>query len=111
NRAHPVHPAHAGGQFKRTQNIVHWITVGVTSVGALRLPGSNHAAPVLSRELIPSGAAGKAAGQDSVQPLFQQRRTAPRIERMLKNDHLMLTQEILLMGNIDKKIWVVRIKV
>ena len=106
-----MHPAHAGSQFKWAQDVVHGIAIGIASVGALGLTGGNHATPVLSRKLVPSGAAGKAAGQHSVQPLLQQCRAAPRIKRVLENNHLMLAQQILLVSNIDKKIWVVCIEI
>ena len=85
--------------------------MGIAPVGALRLAGSNDATPVLSRQLIPSRPAGKAAAKHPVQPLFHQRRAAPGIERMLENNHLMLAQEILLAGDIDKKIRIVRVEI
>lgn len=100
-----MHTAHLRGQLKRTHNVIERIAVQtLMSEGTFRFSGGDDAAPVLSFQRIAIHAIGETARKNPVQPLFQQRRTAIGIERMLKNDDIMFTQQLLFMVNIDKKI-------
>lgn len=111
-RRQPVHMAHPGGQLERPQDIFHRIMVITAgAVGAFRLAGGDHRTPVFARQRIAAHAAGEAARQHAIQPFLQQRRAAVGIQRVLKHDDLMLTQQLLFVMNIDKKIRVVRVEI
>lgn len=112
DRAHPVHTAHGSREFEWSQNIAHGITIQtIVAVSALWLARGDDATPVLSRQLVASYPAGEAPAQNAIQPLFEQRRTTVGIKRMLEHNHVMLTQQFLLVWNIDKEIWVVRVEI
>ena len=112
NRAHPVHTAHGRRQFEWPEDIAHRITIQpVVAVSAFGFTGRNHTTPVLSRQLVAPHPAGEAPAQHAVQPLFQQRRTAIGVKRMLEHNHVMLTQQLLLVRDINKEIRIVRVEI
>ncbi len=107
-----MHVAHGRRQLERAQDIVHRIAVKpIVTIRTLRLAGSNNVPPVLSRQLVSSHPTGKAPAQHAVQPLFQQRRAAVGIKRMLEHNDVVLAQQRLLIRDVDKKIGVVRVEI
>src|SRR5690606_25828904 len=104
NRIHPVHTAHRRRQLKRAQDIAHRIAVQpVVTVSALWLTGRDDDTPVLPRTLIAPYPAGETPTQHAVETHLEQRRTAIGIERMLEHNDVMLTQQLLLVRNINKE--------